>query len=354
MKLLLLIFLLLIYGSECFGHGTIMRGFTGGVFENNCTSVGMPATVLWEIRDGKNVNEARREAAVTCASCTEALSTCDHSAAAPRSISESRQVTPATAAKPTSGEDFHFLTGFIQAIQFAATARSVAIGIAAVLLVWLVSGIVSTGPLHLLRWRMALASWMLLPPLAPVLASELFDINYGISRLDLVFGLCLWTDVFAALVIGIGIRTILLGRFNSVPLLSLPLVTLLLTGFCYIGAQAVITYGTFPKPLDCNDSPSSPFSVCGYFQYEGVYSLTAVLIIVIVFGALLSPNSNLIRANDSIGRWFGFRQEAAQIAHNFKQIKEPRLGSARPMHNADTQRDAIKTAIRTKREEFEL
>jgi hypothetical protein len=123
----------------------------------------------------------------------------------------------------------------------------------------------------------------------------------------------------------------------------------------------IIEYGTFPHTLTCRNPPYPLLTACGYFQYEGFYAAAAAFLLLIVCGASLSANSNVIRGYDWLnarvrGSLFLFgRHRPDRTVPETLQEPEPQFT---PRSNTNEKQDwdksAIKKAIRAKREEFEL
>jgi hypothetical protein len=400
MRALLISFLFVAYASDCLAYGAIARGYAStkisiiasqnyqsagdadigalaecrrlnlsdcdivGHFRNTCVSVAFTPGGLHEIAAGENVERARQNAISSCVishynACIDLVNSCDWVAA---ESSKARQLAlsisePAIIEYSDSTPLGVMFGGLFRAIQIGIGIVFVSIGISLIVLLWILISVVSTTPPHVLKWRISLAAWILIPA-TPALLSWLFEVYFGTSPFAVSLGPCLWTDVFAALVIGNGIRRNLLGESRSPALLSLPLANFVFWALSYLAAHAVLTYGLFlTVPEDCV-GPASPFSVCGFYQFDGFYSVGAILIIMIALGAFLPPNSNLIRANNSIGQWLRSPRKPRNISQSFDPSVDPKTSDARPAQTTvseqDAQRNTIKNAVRTKREEFDL
>jgi hypothetical protein len=162
------------------------------------------------------------------------------------------------------------------------------------LFLWVLASIISTTSVDVLKRRIAISAWIALPSL-PAAIAWFFPSLYGPVTPDIFLALFLWTDVYTALIVGVGDRRALSIRPGSLSVLSLPLATLVFTGVSFGAIKLFIEYGTFPDTLTCGNPPYLPLTGCGYFQYEGFYVAAVTLLLLIVCGATLPTNSNLIR-----------------------------------------------------------
>jgi hypothetical protein len=360
-------------------------------FQSICVSVAKTSMDFYDVASGQNGDQARQNAIATCRenrrnSCMEIASSCDQTpfvspnqekgAPDPRNALvfppyEKRGVDnpqkalvppPEKRANADSELASNIHDRLQRSLQVDQSAGYIAYGVAATLLVWLLVSIISTTPAPLLKWRVAIAAWIG-GPLALAFVSVVFNFSIIVSVIPTAVlnpGIPLWTDVFAGLCIGVGSRSLLGGKPRTPALLSLPLANLVFTALSYAATRAVIEYGTFTKPSFCADTSASGQPICEYFQNEGICCLAAILIAIVIFGGVLPVDSNLIRANDwlpnRIGKVLSIRRQTPPISRSFDPINEPQ--PTRPDPPSSTHQDeytaAIKNALRSKREEFDL
>ncbi|HLH96799.1 MAG TPA: hypothetical protein VKW08_16940 [Xanthobacteraceae bacterium] len=242
---------------------------------------------------------------------------------------------------------------FFWTIQIAGGATYAAAGITAFLLFRLLLSLVSATPLDLLKRRAAVFAVIGLPSVPPLIAYQ-YDLIYFVGSFMLLAKVLLaWTDAFAALAIGVSLQQVLSRRSRVPNILALPFVASICVPVCLILAELAPTYFTFPLPSACEPRPYPFFSTCGYFRYEGFYALGALFILVIVCGLLLSPNSNIIRGYAWLTGVSPYQPTAAP-----KNEDGPRLDRlpARALVSEldDLEKQMIKHALRSKRQEFEL
>jgi hypothetical protein len=245
-----------------------------------------------------------------------------------------------------------FLADHFRALQVFASVAYAAGVIVLGLFLCVLASIISTTSVDVLKRRAAIFAWIALPSL-PTGVVLLFVPEAGIAKTYVPSILFLWTDVFAALAIGVSLRCLLSSTSKPPSVLSLPLATLVFTSIFYVVGRLFIEYGTFPNTLTCKP-PYSPLSGCGYFNYEGFFGAAAGLILLILFGAALPANSNLIRGYDSINaRIFGRRRQAEPAGLEPPEAQSTtRSNTNESKHEWD--KSAIKSALKNKRQEFDL
>ena len=154
------------------------------------------------------------------------------------------------------------------------------------LFLWVFASVISSTPIDLLKRRVVVSAWVVLPS---VLAYTLWlPIPDNLPMFMPATTIPLWTEVFAALLVGGVLRRSYFSRSQSPDSLSLPLATFVFTIITAVTLYLFIEYGTFQKPSNCKLDPHpSDFSVCGYFEYEGLYFGSALVLILVFIGIAL-------------------------------------------------------------------
>jgi hypothetical protein len=275
---------------------------------------------------------------------------------------QAKQATPAyepsATADAPSKTGFRLAPNFFREIQVWMSVAYAAYAIVLTLFLWILVSLISTTSVDVLKRRAAISAWIALPSLPPAVVSIL-GLKPGIVADHVLAGMVLWTDVYTALIIAVGLRWLMTLDVPSVR--SLPLATLVFTAITFGAGKLFIEYGTFPDALSCDHPPYFPLSGCGYFMFEGFYAALAWLLLLILCGAVLAPNSNLIRGYD----WLNARVRRSLFFFDRRQpdwavtepVQEPEAQFA-PRSNANKgqewDKSAIKKAIRVKREELEI
>jgi hypothetical protein len=251
-----------------------------------------------------------------------------------------------------------FPPGFFRMIQIATSITWSAGAIVLALLFLLLVSIVSTTSADTFKRQAALFAWIALPSI-PVLVGYELDLDVTSDVRTLAVALLLWTDVFAALAIGVCLRSLLSGSSNSPRVLSLPIAAFAVTVISVGIIKLIVEYGIFPELSDC--LPTGIYlSKCGIFYYYDGFSASVILAsALVVCGSALRASSNLIRSYE----WLrgSMRRALASGYPDMATANAPREGAitrsppasrAQPPEPYSNQ--AIKAALRTRREEFEL
>jgi hypothetical protein len=247
---------------------------------------------------------------------------------------------------------------FIREVEVSVSVSYAAGAIVLVLFLWILVSLISTTSVDVLKHRATLSAWITLPSL-PAGAILVFGPSQPAMTTYLLVASVLWTDVYSALAIGSGLRRFLISI--DVPAIrSLPLATLVFTAITFAVGKLFSVYGTFPD-TSCPNPPYPLLSACGYFTYEGFYAAAFALLLLIVCGAALPPNSNLIRGYDWLNArvrralvLFGRRQPELTVPERLER-PDPRFTlRSNTNERHELEKSAIKKAIRAKREEFDL
>jgi hypothetical protein len=195
-------------------------------------------------------------------------------------------------AEPALNFDFSWIGGLVRAIQ-VAYSMSVAAGVAvAALALWLFISVASAAPVAVLRRRLVTSAWIATPA---VVGGALYfsDLMSGIPFGFSVTALCIvWTDVYAALTLGALIRHRYFAK-PTAPAQSLPLAAAAFTPLMFGALWLFIEYGEFPNIPSCK-LDAVEVDLCGYLQGGGVFVAAILLLCLVICGALLPPQSNLI------------------------------------------------------------
>jgi hypothetical protein len=204
--------------SACIGEGLTSCEIEVSL-QNNCASFAKSSIAGYSSAIGDNLDQAGAKAVATCAAthpgvCTVAFNACD--------------ATPVVEQDDTPTWDFSFLKDprYWRATQIMSVSASAACAIVFALLLWLVVAVVSTVKLDVLKRRAAISAWIALPsaPVAPMWAfTAIVPAGY--------FAAIIWTDVYTALIIAVGLRRLLINRLNAPAVLSLPIASLVLPRF---------------------------------------------------------------------------------------------------------------------------
>jgi hypothetical protein len=273
-------------------------------FENICVAVAITPAGPYNLGTGRDVDEARRSAISACESsrgvaCSVTLFVCDGTPI-PEPKVESEQETP------TFNFNFDFGPTFQRASEIYLSSSAAATVVSSVLALWIFISLFSATPSAALKRRAATSAWIAFP------AGLACCIRYGwlgywetpptVTTIALFVTACLflWTNVFAALLIGGALRRKMFDPKQVPDPLSLPLTTLAFTMVTAGVLTLFIAFGSFPRSLDCGAPPYPVLSVCAYFSNEGFVICAAWLILLIVFGVALPADSNFVLANDRL------------------------------------------------------
>jgi hypothetical protein len=406
--------ILLTCASPCLAHGMIARGYSGpnlrftssndeptavdaqiaalrqcrnldlssceivAAFENSCSAVAKTVAGSYSSADGETADRARANALAACSgynhqSCSVALSICDG--------------LPASApAEPPATEHDRFGYGLVagaiaQISRIAATAYSLIVAagvVVAALLLWTFASIVSTTPIAILKRKIAILLWIGGPAASTFIpwVFSFFDQAHLFFYAALT---SLWTSVYAALSIGVKWRRWNVSGFPPLDVLSLPFATFSFGTIAFCGLYVYAQYGLIPRPTGC-EAPYPAFSVCGYFDYEPMYVVGATLLLLIICGAALPANSNLILGYDRLtafarkGRSGSGPHPPPIIHSDHSDQAAPGRQTARPANEASTDvpspwdkppisdhteepqldKKAVKEAFQRKRQQFDL
>jgi hypothetical protein len=214
-----------------------------------CFSIATSPNNFVDAAEGSTVDEARRNAIATCSvnrrsTCIELANWCD--------------VTPtdepiATPDAPSETES-RFIPGFPRGIELLVSVAYTAQAIVLTLFLWILASLISTTSIDVLKRRIAISAWIALPTLPAAIGWVLPSI-YGTLMLNIFAALFLWTDVYTALIVGVGYRRALSVRSRSLFILSLPLATLVFTVVSFVAGKLFIEYGWFLDTLICGNPP---------------------------------------------------------------------------------------------------
>lgn len=408
------VLILLTCASESFGHGSIVRGYIGNKvffvtsqneltaskaqatasgactargmtscadvmdFKNSCVAIASTTGGLFSLGGAQDLQQATGRAIATCTSdhrtsCAVTLTACDTTPA------------PAAAETPAPEDDKFDYGGLFAALasinRIMATGYSlmvVAGTVLVALLPWTFASVVWTTPVAILKRKIAILLWIGGP------AASTF-IPWAFSLLDqahlfLYAALTsLWASVYAALAIGVTGRRRTFPKSPTPDVLSLPLATLLFAIIAFGALYAFAQHGLIPNEAGC-DSPHPLSSVCFHLEYEPIYVVGAVLMLLIMCGAALPANSNLILGYDRLTAFtrkgqpaFGLHSAPNIHSDNFEQAARGSQ-TARPANEASTDvscprgnppipdqteepqldKKAVKEAFQRKRQQFDL
>jgi hypothetical protein len=257
-------------------------------FENRCAAVAIRID-SFNAGLGEDADAAKRSACspTNGVACRAELLACDRT---PTVEPEVETPTPS----------FDWIGPFFQAMQVAYSSVLFAALILAALFLWVFVSVVSSAPVSVLKRKAAISAWIAFPT---VLAGAWwFAIPESFARTPFVriAETVLWTEVFAALVVGNAFRRRFFTAWRSPHPLSLPLAALVLTVISMGVIYRLAEFGILPKPSGCELSVESPLSLCGLSQYEIRYVGSALWLILALCGFALPADSNLIRAYDRL------------------------------------------------------
>jgi len=407
--------ILLTFASDTFAHGSIARGYVGNQvsfvtskyaytvvearnlasaecmtrgmtfcenvldFENSCAAVASTLSGSFSTGTGQNSQAANENAIAACTAnhrtgCIVTLTACDFIPA----YVPAQQATSPEPSEDTESPSFNFdFSGIFRAAGVANSMVAIAGAVATSMFVWLFGSILSTTPSAILKRKAALSAWIGGPAALAFLLWFSFPVPFIERHMYFYAAAVLWTNVFAALSIGVTLRRLL--SFSPAPdPLSLPLATvpfaIITSGALYLFIQ----FGIFAHALYC-ETPHSLLSACGYYDYEPIYVVAATLLLVIICGAALPANSNLILGYDRLTpfarkRRSAFGQEPRPLTHSdhFEQAA-PKSRTARPQKESTEEsapwgepptptqteepqldKRAVKEAFQRKRQQFDL
>lgn len=195
----------------------------------------------------------------------------------------------------------YLLPPFWRGLQVAGGSIYLTSLILIAVFLWVFASVISSAPIDVLKRKLVVSAWVILPAALTYTLWLAVPGSFRKTTFMQIASMLLWTEVFAALLIGGVLRRSFFPGWQSPYSLSLPLATFVFTIIAAATLYLFIEYGTFQKPSNCGPGPHSPLSVCGYFNYEGFYFGSALFLILVCIGIALPADSNLTRANDRLG-----------------------------------------------------
>jgi hypothetical protein len=272
-------------------------------FENTCAAVAL-AISNFHIFVAGDADEAAKSAVAACLSdrhaiCSASVSICD---ATP---------IPEPDATPLSDQDeniapvnsnFNWMGSLFRLMRLWYGSIALTASILIVLFLWTFTSVVSAAPTNVLKRKVVIASWVGLPSAAactlwlamPYVPNVMANVTFVILA-----AASMWTDEFAALLVGGLLRRRILAGKRAPDPTSLPLITLFTSFFTIGPVHLFIEHGDLMRPSVCA-AETAPL-ICGLFAYDGYIILGALWLIIVVCGIALPADSNLIRANDQLG-----------------------------------------------------
>ena len=168
--------------------------------------------------------------------------------------------------EPKLGMDFGRL---FRSLGVASALGAVAALIVCGLVLWLVTSIVSSTPIRVLKERAAIAAWIGIPA-AVELSLFFWGVMSGASTLAISWRLfdflflpsLVWGNVFSALILGGRVRQRLSTKWKAPKALALPFATLGFTIIVTLLLRLYIDRG-LPWTLECDSPPYPLLSACG-------------------------------------------------------------------------------------------
>jgi hypothetical protein len=215
----------------------------------------------------------------------------------------SEETPPTPEAQPDTPQDFSWLGPLFEYLgRYWSTVYVLATfagGVASFLLVRLAIAIFSTASTVVLKERSLICAWLGIP--VALSLSDIWKLWYHGPFADLApFILLMWSAVFGALMLGGRIRNRISVKWKAPPPLSLPLASLAFTAVATVPALLYLVYGGLPRS-SCGSPPYPYLSLCEFLMWQGGYLVAATLLLIIVCGAVLRPDSNLILPYHALG-----------------------------------------------------
>jgi hypothetical protein len=180
--------------------------------------------------------------------------------------------------------------------------------VGAISLLRLLAWFVSAAPRNVLKERALICAWVGLPPAMKFVS---FWIGFRGPYSDIAVILLLaWTDAFGALAIGGVVRKQVSKNWKAPAPLSLPLASFIFGTVATVPLLLFWFYGGLTSS-SCGVPPFPLLSVCGFLQWQGVYFTAIILLLILLCGAVLPADSNLVTAHHRLGRFV--RKSAAAI-----------------------------------------
>jgi hypothetical protein len=297
-------------------------------FQNICASVGLTGDYTYRAGQGDSPFQARQNMFVNCVNarsgmCIEVVTVCDQTTSTPSTEEAAATGSSDTmVAAPASIIDQVF--GYL---DLAANPAAFAKAITLALLVWLFVSVCSTIPVSVLKQRVLISVWVSGPAILQF-ALEATAQSFGPFGVA-ISSLSLWTTVFAALILGGRLRQRLSPKCKTPNPLSLPLAVVLYTIISATLLGLYIHYIAIGYIMGCAFGGD-----CHRLVRDQVYTCVIMMVSLIICGAVLSPDSNVVLANDGIGRFIRtslatFREKRRERREQAKQalVKSEDAGS---------------------------
>jgi hypothetical protein len=318
-------------------------------FRNICISVGLGNNNVAEEGDGATALDAREQMHTNCTNagagvCTETVLACDQT---PSAGANEEDAVPEVTTPPTTVDQL------LTYIQLPDTVALFAGLITVSLLTWIFVSIVSATPIPILKKRVLLSVWIC-GPAALQFALWLTGAKAAPSIPQAIYLLSLWTDTFAALILGGGVRRRLSPEWKPPDPLSLPVATFAFTIAAGVLIWLFAQYVLVPQVIGCIFAPNTDADACQRLRWENVGAGLTALLALLGCGVLLPANSNLVLANNRLEALIrrslaNFRRKRLERHEKAKQelIKSEEVDSYPvPVLYAPTAADAMRLKLK--------
>jgi len=222
----------------------------------------------------------------------------------------------------------------------------VAGAVTSVLLFRLATLILLNAPGNRLKEQVLLCAWTVIPLVAVLFAvwTKLYEIDFRLTLIA-VLALLAWSDTFGALILGGRVRRLISATWKVPDPLSLPIATLFFSSVSTVIMVQFWSNGGLSLSSCIWPSPHPLFSFCQFEKWQGEFLVAVLLLFITACGAVLPPDSNLIRANrylaTLIRTWLANyrakrqkRREEAKRAATETTSAEPGSYPVPALHNA--------------------
>ena len=218
-------------------------------FQNLCISIGLAGDSAAQEGDAATAYDAREQMLANCkkagaGACTEVVLACDQTASTAPIKDDPTAGIPLVTTPPT------ILDQILNLLRLPGAIGILAGLIVVSLLAWIFISIVSTTPVPILQRRVLITAWITVPA-APQFAVWMTGTKESVFFTLAAYALSLWTDTFAALILGGQLRRRLSPKWKPPDPLSLPVANLAFTiaaaGLIWLFDQYVI----LPHVIGC-------------------------------------------------------------------------------------------------------
>lgn len=317
------------------------------IFQNTCVATGLSGGSVYEFGLGYNPYQAQQNMIASCVSaaivCMSIMTACDGTSATqpaqetPLSQQQTAQNTEDTPPASDTTQNYGLAGLFVYLGRFWSMYYPLAMFAGAVLsvsLFRLAIALVLTAPAKVLKERTLICGWLCIPATASLVDfwSPFYSGPFG------DFGtlvLPIWSNVFAALILGGLLRKWISTGWKAPAPLSLPLATFAFTSIAFVPVLLYLAHGGVPFS-SCGSPPYAFLSLCNFLLWQGAFLIAVILLVVVACGAILPAESNLVVAYNRLGTFIrksvtALRSKRIERTEDAEQLKTAETAGSYPV-----------------------